>query len=72
MLVVASRCTVTASAPAAFVDVIAGVSGIAVVNDALTDRGCLVPLQCGLRMNRGLFLVSGGLRWLVRACGTSR
>jgi hypothetical protein len=45
----------------AFVDVITGVSGLMVVDDMLTDRGCLVPLRCGLGMNRGLFLVSGGL-----------
>jgi hypothetical protein len=51
MLVVASRCTVTAFAPAAFVDVVTGVSGLAVVDDALTDRGCLVPLRCRLGMN---------------------
>jgi hypothetical protein len=66
MLVVASRCTVTASMPAAFIDVITGVSGLVVVNDALTDRGCLVPLQCGLGMNRGLSLVSRGLRKLLQ------
>jgi hypothetical protein len=65
MLVVASRCAVTASALAAFVDVVAGVLGLAVVDDALTDRGGLVPLWCGLRMNRGLFLMSGGLYGLL-------
>jgi hypothetical protein len=65
MLMVASRHTVTASVPAAFVNVIMGVSRLAVVDDALTDRGCLVLLRCGLGMNRGLFLVSGGLHRLL-------
>jgi hypothetical protein len=51
MLVVASGCTVTASMLAAFVDVITGILGLAVVDDALTDRGCLVLLWCGLKMN---------------------
>jgi hypothetical protein len=51
MLVVASRRAVTASTLVAFVDVITGVSGLAVVDDVFTDRGCLVPLRCGLRMN---------------------
>jgi hypothetical protein len=48
------------------VDVIAGVSRLAVVNDALMDRGCLILLRCGLGMNRGLFLVLGGLYRLLR------
>jgi hypothetical protein len=65
VLMVASRCAVTTSAPAAFVDVITGVSGLTVVDDALTDRGCLVPLRCRLRMNQGLFLLPGGLRRLL-------
>jgi hypothetical protein len=51
---------------AAFIDVITGVLGLAVVNDALTDRGYLVPLWCGLGINRGLFLLPGGLRRLLR------
>jgi hypothetical protein len=51
MLVVASRCTVTASAPATLVDVITGVLGLVIVDDALTDRGFPVPLRCGLGMN---------------------
>jgi hypothetical protein len=63
--VVASRCAVIASTPAAFVDVITGVSGLVIVDDALMDRGPLVPLWCGLRMNRGLFLLLGGLRMLL-------
>jgi hypothetical protein len=49
-----------------FVDVVTGVSGLAVVDDALTDIGCLVPLRCGLRMNQGLFLLSRELRRLLR------
>jgi hypothetical protein len=63
---VASRYAVTASAPAALVDVVAGVSGLAVVVDVLMDRGCPVPLRCRLGMNRGLSLVSRGLRGLLR------
>jgi hypothetical protein len=46
VLVVASRCVVTASAPAALVDVIVGVSGLTVVDDTLMDRGTLFP--CGV------------------------
>jgi hypothetical protein len=65
MLVVASRCAVTASTPAAFIDVVVGISGLAVVDDALTDRSCLVSLRCGLGMNRGFSLVSRGLRRLL-------
>jgi hypothetical protein len=65
MLVVASRCTATASTLATFVDVVTGVSGLAVVDDALTDIGCLVPLRCGLGMNQGLFLLSRELRRLL-------
>jgi hypothetical protein len=65
MLMVASRCVVTASTLATLVDVIARVSGLVIVDDALTDKGCPIPLRCGLRMNRGLFLVSRGLRMLL-------
>jgi hypothetical protein len=64
--VVASRCTVIASTPATLVDVVTGISGLAIVDDAVTDRGLFVPPWCGLRMNRGLFLLSGGLRRLLR------
>jgi hypothetical protein len=64
VLVVALRCTVTASTLAALVDVVSCVSRLAIVDDAFTDRGCLVPLRCGLGMNRGLFLLLGGLRRL--------
>jgi hypothetical protein len=63
---VALRCTITASTPTAFVDVVTGVSKLVVVDDALIDRGCLVPLRCGLRMNRGLFLLLGGLHRLLQ------
>jgi hypothetical protein len=62
---VASRRAVTASTLAAFVDVVTGISGLVVVDDAFADRGCPVPLWCGLRMNRGLFLLSKGLRRLL-------
>jgi hypothetical protein len=65
MLVVASRRTITASTLAAFVDVIAGVTGLTVVNDAFAYRGCLVPLWRGLRLNQGLFLLPGGLHRLL-------
>jgi hypothetical protein len=71
VLVVASRCAITAFAPAGFVDVVTGVSGLTVVDDALTDRCCLVPLRCELRMNRGLFLLLGGLRRLLRGKPTA-
>jgi hypothetical protein len=66
MLMVASRHTITAFTLAAFVDVITGVSGLAVVDDTFMDRGCLVPLRCGLGINRGLFLLSAGLRMLFQ------
>jgi hypothetical protein len=39
MLMVASSYTVTTFAPAAFVDIVTGISGLAVVDDAFTDRG---------------------------------
>jgi hypothetical protein len=55
----------------AFVDVIASISGLAVVDNALTDRGCLVPLRCKLEMNQGLSLVSRGLRRLLRGKPTA-
>jgi hypothetical protein len=60
MLVVASSCTVTTFAPTALVDVVTGISGLTVVDNAFTDRGCPVPSWGRLRMNRGLFLLSGG------------
>jgi hypothetical protein len=64
VLVVASWGTVTASVLVVFVDVVMGVSRLVVINDALTNRGHLVPLQCRLRINRGLLLLS--LRRLLR------
>jgi hypothetical protein len=51
MQVVASGCTVIAFMPAALVDVVMGVSRLAIVDDAFTDRGCLVPLWRGFGMN---------------------
>jgi hypothetical protein len=51
VLVVASSCTVTTFVPAAFVDVVTGISGLVVVDDAFMDRGCLVPSRGRLRMN---------------------
>jgi hypothetical protein len=66
MHVVASRYTVIASTSVVLIDVITGVSRIAIVDDAITDRGCFVPSCSRLRMNRGLFLLLGGLRRLLR------
>jgi hypothetical protein len=63
---VASGCTVIAFTPVAFIDVITGISGLAIVDNAFMDRGCLVPLWRSLGMNQGLFLLSGGLRGLLR------
>jgi hypothetical protein len=51
VLVVASSCTVTIFAPAALVDVVTGMLGLTVVDDAFTDRGSLVSLRCQLRMD---------------------
>jgi hypothetical protein len=48
------------------IDDVTGISGLAVVDDAFTDRGCPVPSWGRLGMNRGLFLLSGGLRRLLR------
>jgi hypothetical protein len=64
--VIASRCAVIASTPTAFVDVFTGVSGLAIVDDVITDTGRFVPSWGGIRMNLGLFLLSGGLRRLLR------
>jgi hypothetical protein len=55
MLVVASSCTVTMFAPPGLDDVFTCISRFTVVDDAFTDRGCLVPLGV-LEMNRGLSL----------------
>jgi hypothetical protein len=65
VLVVASSRTVTVFAPPVLDDVVTGISRFTVVDDAFTDRGRLVPLGV-LRMNRGLSLLSGGLRRLLR------
>jgi hypothetical protein len=51
VLVVTSSCTVTTFAPAALVDVVTGISGLAVIDDAFMDRGSLVSLRCRLRMD---------------------
>jgi hypothetical protein len=66
VLVVALGCTVTTLTPPALVDVVTGISRFTVVDDALTDRGRLVPLGDMLGMNRGLSLLSGGLRRLLQ------
>jgi hypothetical protein len=63
---VASSCTVTTLVPTALVDVVTGILRFAVVDDAFTDRGRLVSLGGRLGINRGLFLLSGGLRRLLR------
>jgi hypothetical protein len=46
-------------------DVVTGISRFTVVDDAFTDRDCLVSLAGGLGMNRGLFLLLGGLHRLL-------
>jgi hypothetical protein len=45
-------------------DVVIGISKFTVVDDAFMDRGRLVPLGV-LGMNRGLSLLTGGLRRLL-------
>jgi hypothetical protein len=52
-------------APSALDDVVTGLSRFMVVDDAFTDKGSLVPLGL-LRMNRGLSLLTRGLRRLLR------
>jgi hypothetical protein len=52
-------------APPALDDVVMGISRLTVVDDAFMDRDRLVPLGV-LRMNRGLSLLTGGLRRLLR------
>jgi hypothetical protein len=64
VLVVASSYTVTMLAPPALNDVVTGISRFTAVDDALMDRDRLVPLGV-LGMNRGLSLLSGGLRRLL-------
>jgi hypothetical protein len=65
VVVVASSCTVTTLAFTTLVDVVTGISRFAVVDDAFTDRDRLVPPGGGLGMNRGLFLLLGGLYRLL-------
>jgi hypothetical protein len=50
--------------PPALNDVVTSILRFAVVDDALTDRGRLVPLGV-LGMNRGHSLLLGGLRRLL-------
>jgi hypothetical protein len=50
--------------PPALDDVVTVILRCTVVDDAFTDRGCLVQLGM-LRMNRGLSLLSGGLHKLL-------
>jgi hypothetical protein len=50
--------------PSALDDVVTGISRFMVVDDAFTNRGRLVLLSV-LGMNRGLSLLSGGLRRLL-------
>jgi hypothetical protein len=52
--------------PPTLVDVVTGISRFTVVDDALTDRGRLVPLGGMIGMNRGFSLLLGGLRRLLR------
>jgi hypothetical protein len=66
MLVVASSYTVTTLAPPALGDVVTGVSRFTVVDDAFTDRGCLVFIGHVRDKPRPLSLLSGGLRRLLR------
>jgi predicted phage tail protein len=70
VLVVALSCTVTILVPSVLGDVVTGVSRFTVVDGAFSDRGHLVPLGV-LGMNRGLSLMSGGLRRLLRGKPTS-
>jgi hypothetical protein len=60
---VASRCTVIASSLAAFVDVVTGISGLAIVDDMFTDRGHLVRSWCRLGMNGGLCRLLDASLW---------
>jgi hypothetical protein len=52
---VASSCTVTTLVPPALSDVVSGVSGFTVVDDAFTDRGRPIPLGVlGMMMRTSL------------------
>jgi hypothetical protein len=51
--------------PSVLDDVVTGISRFTVVDDAFTDRDRLIPLGV-LEMNRGLSLLMGGLRRLLR------
>jgi hypothetical protein len=48
------------------VDVVMSILGLMVVDDAFIDRGSLVSLRCGLRMDRGHPFLPGGFRRLLR------
>jgi hypothetical protein len=63
--VVASSYTVTVFAPPALNDVVTGISRFMVVDDALMDKGHIIPLGV-LGMSQGFSLLSGGLRRLLR------
>jgi hypothetical protein len=68
--VVTSSHTVTVFARAAFDDVATCVSEFMIIGDVLKDRGRPVSLDV-LGMNRGLFLLSGGLSRLLQGRPTS-
>jgi hypothetical protein len=51
VLVVALSCTITIFTPTVIIDVVTGISGLAVVDDAFMDRGNLVSSRCRLGMD---------------------
>jgi hypothetical protein len=51
VLMVTLSCTITTFAPVALVDVVTGIPGLTVVDNAFMDRGCPVPSWGRLRMN---------------------
>jgi hypothetical protein len=71
VIVVASSYIVTIFAPVALVDVVTGISGLTVVDDAFSDKGSLVSSRCRLEMDRGLPFLPGGFRGLPRGKGTT-
>jgi hypothetical protein len=71
MLMVVSSCTFTIFAPATLVDVVTGISGLVVVDDAFSDRGSLVSSRCRLGMDRGLPFLPRGFRGLPRGKGAA-